>query len=81
MIFRSRGSDISSPARSVISSKVADRYYPDYVGFARWFYRRRQFPLYQIIWPNTDGLYPWDTNAPDCFKQWQPILGESRKGR
>jgi len=29
--------------------EVADRYYSDYVGFLKWYYRRRQFPLYQII--------------------------------
>jgi len=55
--------------------EVADCYYPDYVGFARWFYRRRHFPLYQIVWPNTDGHYPWSVDAPNTFKNWQPVLG------
>jgi hypothetical protein len=47
--------------------EVSPQYYSDYVGFARWFYRRRHFPLYQIVWPNTDRLYPWDNHAPDSF--------------
>jgi hypothetical protein len=39
--------------------EVTDRYYPDYVGFTRWYYRRRRrFPLVQIVWPNNDGHYP-----------------------
>ncbi len=37
--------------------------------------RKRHFPLYQIIWPGNDGLYPWDTHAQKPFKQWQPLLG------
>ena len=55
-------------------------YYHDYVGFARWFYRGKHFPLYQIVWPNTDGHYPWHPHAPDSFKQWQPLLDEAPKG-
>ena len=34
-----------------------------YVGFARCYCRRRHFRLYQIIWPNNDGLYPWSPKA------------------
>jgi hypothetical protein len=50
--------------------------YPDYVGFARWYYyRRRQFPLDQIVLPNNDGDYPWSLGAPKAFKEWQPVLG------
>jgi hypothetical protein len=56
--------------------QVADRYYSDYVGFARWYYRRRHFPLYQILWPGNDGHYPWHPNAPGSFKEWQPVLGK-----
>jgi len=43
--------------------EVNTRYYSDYVGFALWFYRKRRFPLYQIVWPNNEGLFPWDPNA------------------
>jgi Domain of unknown function (DUF4262) len=60
--------------------EVNTRYYSDYVGFALWFYRKRHFPLYQIIWPDRDGLYPWDPNASRAFKEWQPILGEAATG-
>jgi hypothetical protein len=57
--------------------EVNPRYYSDYVGFALWFYRKRQFPLYQIVWPNNESLYPWDRRAPTSFKEWQPLLGNS----
>jgi hypothetical protein len=38
--------------------EVNRRYYSDYVGFALWFYRKRQFPIYQIAWSNHENLYP-----------------------
>jgi hypothetical protein len=57
--------------------EVHTRYYQDYVGFARWFYRKRHFPLYQIVWPNNDGHYPWHENASSAFREWQPVLGAS----
>ena len=59
--------------------EVLSRYYPDYVGFSRWYYRKRHFPLHQIVWPNNDGLYPWDERADHAFKQWQPFLSEQGK--
>jgi Domain of unknown function (DUF4262) len=54
--------------------EVNTRYYSDYVGFALWYYRKRKFPLYQIVWPDRDGLYPWHPHAPRSFKEWQPVL-------
>jgi hypothetical protein len=67
------------PADTVIAGaschfiEVADRYYPDYVGFARWHYRKRHFPLYQIVWPNDDGHYPWDSSAPNSTDRVTPM--------
>jgi Domain of unknown function (DUF4262) len=60
--------------------EVNPRYYCDYVGFALWYYRKRRFPLHQIVWPNSDGLYPWDENASKAFKEWQPVLGNAPIG-
>ena len=59
--------------------EVNPRYYSDYVGFALWFYRKRQFPLYQIVWPNHEGKYPWDPLVPTSFKEWQPVLGQPKE--
>jgi hypothetical protein len=55
--------------------EVHTRYYSDYVGFAKWFYRKRSFPLYQIVWQNDQGRFPWDPAAGRSFKEWQPVLG------
>jgi hypothetical protein len=56
--------------------EVAAHHYSDYVGFARWYYRGKHFPLYQIVWPSTDGHYPWHPQASEHFKAWQPVLGK-----
>jgi hypothetical protein len=66
------------PGIPCLFREVLPRYYADYVGFALWFYRKRQFPLYQIVWPNNENLYPWDRNASKAFKEWQPALFELR---
>jgi hypothetical protein len=55
--------------------EVNARYFSDYVGFALWYYRGKRFPLYQIVWPNHESLYPWDEQASKPFKEWQPVLG------
>jgi hypothetical protein len=55
--------------------KVHARYYEDYVGFARSYYRGKHFPMYQIIWPSNGGHYPWTPKASAVFKEWQPVLG------
>jgi hypothetical protein len=55
--------------------EVNTRYYSDYVGFAKWFYRKRHFPLFQMVWPHSDGVYPWSLDAARSFKEWQPVLG------
>ena len=55
------------------------RYYADYVGFALWHYRKRRFPLYQIIWPNEEGLYPWDKVRPTHSRSGNPFLAHLAK--
>jgi Domain of unknown function (DUF4262) len=46
------------------------------VGFARWYYKGNNFPLYQIVWPSTDGHFPWNPSATESFRRWQAVLGE-----
>jgi hypothetical protein len=53
--------------------------YRDYVGFGRWYYEGDKFPLYQIVWPNRQGQFPWQPEASDSFKRLQPILGIPRE--
>jgi Domain of unknown function (DUF4262) len=57
--------------------EVLPRYYSDHVGFALWYYRKRKFPLYQVVRPSNHGLYPWNRAAATSFKEWQPVLSGS----
>ncbi len=59
--------------------EVAAHHYPDYVGFARWYYRGKHLPLYQIVWSSNDGHHPRCPEASEHFKEWEPVLGEAPK--
>ncbi len=54
--------------------------YHDYMGFCRWYYEGNGFPLYQIVWPNRAGQFPWHPEATTAFKRVQPVLGHSPNG-
>jgi hypothetical protein len=49
--------------------------YNDFVFSALWFYAEVEFPLYQLVWPNKEGRFPWHPRAAAAFKSEQPFLG------
>lgn len=51
------------------SAKVAE-----YMHWARWLYKGRPFRAYQIIWPSTSGVFPWEPGASDWFIERQALL-------
>ena len=50
--------------------------YSAYLGTAIWFYERlpRPFPCCQIVWPDREGLFPWETGCDTSLKKYQPVL-------
>jgi hypothetical protein len=48
--------------------------YRDHLGWARWFYGGDDFPAVQMLWPTTLGIYPWETEASEEFKNLQPVF-------
>lgn len=50
--------------------------YPDYLGYAMWYYRPDEFPVLQCIWPDRSGNYPWQSACHAATKERQPILGQ-----
>jgi len=42
---------------------VMKKHYDEYFGWATWFYRNEDFRVYQLIWPSTQGIWPWDSNV------------------
>jgi hypothetical protein len=65
---------------------VERRHYPDYFGYARWFYRCDNFPALQCVWPDSQHRYPWHPEATPDFIRRQPVLSRDtswpfREGR
>lgn len=55
--------------------KVAERYYDDYVGQGQIYHQSdSNWPLLQIIWPDTQGRFPWQEGFEERFRAQQPLL-------
>jgi hypothetical protein len=54
--------------------EVDRAYYIDYLGWDRWLYRGNEFPTFQLIWPTTTGIWPWQSEASDGFRKRQALL-------
>lgn len=48
--------------------------YGEYLGWGLWLYGGEEFDTLQFVYPNTSGVWPWQSEADDWFKSWQPIL-------
>ena len=48
--------------------------YNEFVLSALWFYAEVDFPLYQVVWPNSEDAYPWTPGASPDFMSQQPVL-------
>lgn len=57
---------------------VDKKNYDEYLGLAIDYYEGKDFPVMQIIWPTPSNMYPFDKDAPDGFKKWQPVLGKMK---
>ena len=51
---------------------VEQQHYAEYLTWARWFYKSNEFPVIQVVYPDTLGLFPWDKDFSRFIKQ--PIL-------
>jgi hypothetical protein len=43
--------------------------YPEFLSYATWFYRGEGFPALQCVWPDHDGLYPWQRGSRASVQQ------------
>ncbi len=58
--------------------KHADaRWHDAFVRYGIWFYKRHDFPLMQLFWPDREGVLPWKSSASDWQRANQPLLNES----
>lgn len=61
---------------SCMFRKVSAEAYPDYFGYAQWYYRPESFPVLQCVWPDREHRYPWHTGCQPSIRQRQPILAD-----
>ena len=55
---------------------VEREYYPEYLGYAMWFYEGRDFSALQCVWPDKDGNYPWEPECSPELNEQQPLLSK-----
>jgi hypothetical protein len=48
--------------------------YREYVCFSTWFYETTDFPVWQCLWPDRNGIYPWLQGCNQEVAQLQPLL-------
>jgi hypothetical protein len=59
---------------SVQFETVSADHFDDYFGWDKWLYGGKDFKVVQIVYPSTDGIWPWEPGASEWFRKWQPIL-------
>lgn len=59
---------------------VGAEYFDEYLGWNKWLYGGVSFEVLQLIYPTTDGVWPWESDASEWFRERQPILGTANRG-
>lgn len=57
--------------------EVAPEHYAEFLGTASWYYKGKDYPALQCIWPDRQGRFPWDDDFPHSLRARQPILDRS----
>jgi hypothetical protein len=52
----------------------------DYMGWDIWLYGRGRFDALQLVYPTTSGVWPWDAEADEWLRVWQPLLERAVDG-
>ena len=56
--------------------EVNPAYFEDYMGWALWLKKGSHFKAFQIIFPSTANVFPWEPEASAWFRNYQPLLAE-----
>lgn len=54
--------------------EVSSEQAAEYMLWTSWLYKGQPFRAYQIIWPTTTGVFPWEPGASDWFIACQRLL-------
>ena len=56
--------------------EVNKKHYKEHFGWGLWLHDGNDFKMLQLVWPTTDGIWPWSEGKTDFYKWAQPILNE-----
>ena len=78
--------DLTQPTDELVEGypcvfvKVLESEYQEHVGYARWYYQGNGFGLYQVVWSDRQGRFPWHPGASQAFRANQPVMGSPPPG-
>jgi hypothetical protein len=61
----------------LLAEEVPVSKYDDYFGRGLSYYEGEHFRILQLVYPSTSGVWPWSPDAPESFRNRQPILARS----
>ena len=54
--------------------EVHPSHFPQWFGWNLALYGSTGFRMQQLVYPGTDGSWPWEPQSGKWFKRWQPVL-------
>lgn len=60
----------------VFFSPMLKEHYREYLGWGRWLYRGDNFRVFQLIYPDTTGTWPWNPAASGEYRRSIPLVSE-----
>jgi hypothetical protein len=61
----------------VLAERVDRSFYEEYFGYNLRLNGGTGFEVIQLVYPNTAGVWPWESQASEWFRAWQPVLSLS----
>jgi len=58
----------------IMFKEVQKFHFPEDFGWCKWPYGDDSFRVFQLIYPGTSGMWPWDENAPEDLAWFIPQL-------
>jgi hypothetical protein len=53
---------------------VDPSHYDDYLGYGLAYAGTRDFPVVQLVWPDKEGIFPWEPGCHEALAELQPQL-------
>ena len=53
---------------------VRPKRYVGLLNYAIWYYHGKEFPALQLVWPDSKGNFPWESDFDERFKKDQLLL-------